>query len=190
MKRVVATALGALVFLCGSVRAEPGPVVSYLMSQPASVFTIGMMRLERRLTQLGSRVGAGYFASYDWEKNRIEVSSIDFDSVQAPQERCRALISAVRSDAGVDMDTGNFLGKLKNSYYADLFSQIGFKKKTDPEDLARQVDTIIVIDASVFGRDGTSASCEGPLVSNRILIEEQAPSNAKARQSNSPTQRK
>lgn len=49
--------------------AEPTPLVTRLMDTPASMFDIGMIKVQKQLDSLGK----GYTVSYSWEKNKFLV---------------------------------------------------------------------------------------------------------------------
>ena len=69
-----------------SARAEPGPVGRWLMNEPASLFDLGMIRLNMEAKtwerphdtfNIEMKEAYGgiplYFAKYDWDENRIAV---------------------------------------------------------------------------------------------------------------------
>ena len=74
---------GLLIFIlsmtASPVRAEPSPAVQWLMNEPASVFDIGMMRLEQKLkgyNKLLSKNAGGdtmIVLWYLWKKNQLAI---------------------------------------------------------------------------------------------------------------------
>lgn len=130
MKRLLAigAALSSLAF---GVRADPGPVVDYLMSTPASIFSIGLARIQQNLDEITSQlkeqilstsskqkakgwVGGGS-VNYLPNENRINITftvmNIDGDEnqiIKPSKNSCKALLNTIRDKAGVNGKTGEF----------------------------------------------------------------------------------
>jgi len=89
MKKLLALFLFPL-----GVNAQPGPTTQYLMNEPASLFDIGMMRLDTLTTSFEQRVGLSWVASdgrreffkaevhsdYDADDDKIYVSFLVMNS--------------------------------------------------------------------------------------------------------------
>ena len=70
------------VFMCSSfkpVLADPTPSISYLMNEPASLFDLGMYKLEQALNwiYLNNDSELTVVVNYHWVKNRISILFID-----------------------------------------------------------------------------------------------------------------
>ncbi len=145
--------------------AEPGPVGLWLMNEPASMWTLGMARLERyvygwnTMHPLGSYpVGVGY----DWDENRITI----WANVSEPfdKNKCSMIVEEIRKSGHV-VEGKILLAPLrKSSTYADFFGPIGFGKPSAPEDYRERLDDIIRVRANFDG-----GGCEGSLVSTEVL---------------------
>ncbi len=130
MKRLLAigAALSSLAF---GVRADPGPVVDYLMSTPASIFSIGLARIQRNLDEITSQLkeqllstsskqkAKGLFVrsgvNYLSNENRITIklTVFNFESdesqiIKPSKNSCKALLNTIRDKAGVNGKTGEF----------------------------------------------------------------------------------
>ena len=162
-------ALAAAVAFGGTrANAEPGPVGQWLMNEPASLWTIGMMRLELYIegwTGLHPLVNYYRGAEYRWDENRINIYAYSFEQKYS-KEKCAELISELR-DSGLVRD-GRVIGDLENSTYADYFGQIGYQSKTIPKDYHKRLDEIIKVEVRLAG-----GACEGKLVSKEILYRDQ-----------------
>ncbi len=55
--------------------AEPTPLVAKLMETPASMFDVGLIKVQRQLDSNGK----GYTVSYNWEKNKFIVQKYFYD---------------------------------------------------------------------------------------------------------------
>ena len=57
-------------------RAEPGPVGTWLMNEPASLWDLGMLRLEEYISEMKEthlQVNYTEDINYDWDENRIMI---------------------------------------------------------------------------------------------------------------------
>ena len=161
-------------------RAEPGPMVRWLINKPASLFDIGMLlsRLDleelKDYEELQDRGGhLLFFPRYDWDKNRIYLMGSIFDASPETDGKlfCKLLISKVRKIGGV-LDDGKVFGN-SHSGFAANFGHIGYTAKDEPDDYLRKLDHIIEVEGYV-DIEGSSAAirCHGPLVSNKVYFEE------------------
>ncbi|MBK8158761.1 MAG: hypothetical protein IPK59_08385 [Rhodospirillaceae bacterium] len=138
-----------LMLVAGVARAEPGPMVTYLMNSTASDFTIGMLRLELALDKHANRLGENYavLPLYDWEKNRINVwvwyntkTDVDFIS----EKHCKEVVSDIRGLLGIKLDTGKpWSGD--ESFIGMYFTPIGYESKAQPKDLGKNLESDIAI---------------------------------------------
>ncbi|MCY4595525.1 MAG: hypothetical protein OXC19_12115 [Bryobacterales bacterium] len=85
--RALLRAVGTVALLCclmTPVRAEPGPVGKWLMTEPLTLWDHGMMNMERDAKQAAERIKTGgdqwaAWALYDWDNNEIEINLINLD---------------------------------------------------------------------------------------------------------------
>lgn len=148
----------------GPLRAEPGPVGKWLMEKPASLWDLGMLRLEEFVFGWkGAHPLANYSVrvSYDWDQNRIMIEF--FVEEEFKKEKCAYIISRTRHSGGIDED-GKLSTTLNQSYYASFFSHMGYKTNEAPENYLRRLDKIFRV--KVLFKNG---SCEGKLLSNKVL---------------------
>ena len=177
----------SLVFAWSPLRAEPGPVIGYLMNSPASVFSFGMYQLRLEVEKSGLqlqrifRARVTTSASYDWDRNRIRIAYV----VAAPpntaketnRKRCSALINAIKKRAGIDPATGKPLRPsiMPHSRFAALFQEIGFEKDDAPKGYERKIDLVTEI-AALVGTDkqgkrqSTAVNCQAALTSPKVLF--------------------
>lgn len=82
--------------------ADPTPLVAKLMDTPASMFDIGMIKIQKKL----DTHAPGYSVSYNWEKNRFEISRHFLErrkEVECKTEKsCKDLVKA-KNEADTDV---------------------------------------------------------------------------------------
>lgn len=100
----------ALLLLPFAANAEPGPTTQYLMTEPASLFDVGMVRLDILTTEFEKRVGLSWATNtgsreffeaevnshYDRDDDRIYVSFLVMNSEATPaqmEEGCGVAMS-------------------------------------------------------------------------------------------------
>lgn len=177
----------ALLCIAAPARADPGPVVNYLLKTPVSLFGSGLIRLsqylEKRTDGILSEKEKEYFSGisltrYDWEKNRIYISYSVYKHGRAPEKakldsqdlkhRCKSIAQAFRSYGGVSTTTGAYVSELiKNSFYAEYFSPTGYTRNDAPERYLERLDKIIEIRVNLL-----HVHCSGELLSSKVLFEE------------------
>ena len=168
-------------------RAEPGPVVNWLMNEPASLFDVGMLRLDLwisiwgehpRIIEIKQRFGSSSWAHpwYNFEENRIYVTisvhdGIDVDNA-GRKAVCRELIDFMSRQAVVDPTTGKYVDdRLKVSAFAQRFEHRDYTKTSAPSDYQSRLDGIFVLRAFV-GEDPRRTTCRRALMSNKVYFEE------------------
>ena len=146
-------------------KADPGPIVTYLMGQPASVFDLGMYRLSEFLLRLNDNIEERYqprtshmVAGYSFNENRIQLVHI----IAIPREPdkeglCKDMIDFLRSSAG--FQNGKLVTFLENSIYSSLFSYSGYSNNNEPKNYRNKLDEIMQIRVVVDG-----FICEAPLI--------------------------
>jgi hypothetical protein len=143
-------------------RAEPGPVIRWLMAEPASLWELGMFRLQSLLLAefRGDHPLARVWrdARYDWAENRIHVSIATDERYE--EARCARLVGELRSLANVK-DGKPLNGE--SSLFANQFAR-GFSTPDEPDDYTKRLDGIMVLRV---GMDG--GSCRGRLLSDEVV---------------------
>jgi hypothetical protein len=132
--------------------AEPGPVVRRLMETPATLFSLGLVRLQLALEAIASGYrGDGtlvLLSSYDWDANRIVIEA-DLAHPQPSRELCAEVLGFLRGRARVHpREDGRYLAEwMDGSAFSSLFGHVGFTEPGFPADIARRLDEIVVLRA-------------------------------------------
>jgi len=164
-KLLVLTVFISWIAYSGHARAEPDSTVSWLMSEPASVFDIGMMKLENHLIQKTQQFNLDFdfitdlngWPYYDWDKNRITIIIVT-RTCNYSKERCKTLIDELRFFE-------NFAKKHQGySKFAGFFEHNGYSSKDEPKGIAADLDKIMEIKIIMKGGE-----CRGPLTSQEVL---------------------
>lgn len=171
--------------------ADPGPVGNYLINTPASQFSIGLLRLQLSLEKLSAddQDSAYFWSEYNWAENRIAISAFALGTMEFSNASCRDLINKVRSDAGVNTETGEIKDYRRLLYgdwteYSDLFGPVGYERTDAPENWQSRLDQIFVVFGTVYQNadfSGSAITCQGRLVSSEILVDVTNQSDAPAR---------
>jgi hypothetical protein len=154
--------------------AEPGPVIKYLMDEPASLFTVGLIQADTWMKETFSAQGQHGFASYDWDSNRISFGIIilDGDAAPDPRSQCGGLIWKVRRALGINPDTGKYLIN-DWTMLSTFFSQRGYQSGGQPDDLYERLLQVTEVTAIVPGKASNKPiKCKGPLLSSETLFTE------------------
>lgn len=185
-----ASIVGAIILtLCGwRASAEPGPTINYLMNGNVSLFSFGLYRLGVRLNsdldfmkqiifnKIKQNRTAGLYVDvvYDWDRNVIvaQYNYLEFEkAVENSMLRsiCSEIIRLFRINGGVS-EGGNISIKGASSGYSRMFSDLGFKRASDPKDHLAKIDTIIEATSVVRSSHGAEApeqsvTCRGQLLS-------------------------
>jgi hypothetical protein len=143
-------------------RAEPGPVGRWLMTEPASLWELGMSRLQSLLlTGLpGDHPLARLWrnAYYSWDENRIYVTVASDERYE--EARCSYFVGELRSLANVK-DGKPLNGE--SSLFANQFAR-GFSTHDEPEDYTERLDEIMVLRVDMDG-----GACHGRLLSDEVV---------------------
>lgn len=189
MLRNAAVALAAVICLAtiSPTRADPGPVVNWLMQEPASLFDLGMMRLHiekfewsnpRRTFNEEMKAQYGdipvYLVFYNWRENRIYVlgaikSQDLLLSKEEAKQVCKRIIGEISRLANVDPKTGTTNGD--HSIFADFFSHYDYENPKEPDNYKSKLDQIFVLAANVRVHNETTF-CRRPLLSAKVYFEE------------------
>lgn len=170
--------------------ADPGPVVQWLMNEPASLFDIGIWKLDlelERISEIELEWAMSAYADYDWARNRITIKarvskfqSRGEDPIKQLKRGCRSWMEHLRSNGGVLIYSSGYIPDSKSSKYSDYFAHFGYNNENQPKDYRQKLDEIIELRVkAIFAlKDitdslvGTQVNCGGPLVSNKIYFEE------------------
>jgi hypothetical protein len=174
MRHLLTMTCCCLVLAAAPAHADPGPTVKYLIDDAVSSFTLGMLRIELRLDELYRNSPGIAFVDYDWDKNRILLIFTAPLGIEPTKENCREAINKLRTQGGVNPNTGQLL-LADGSFYSAGFRPIGYEQKKEPKNLRNEIDEIIEVHAFLGGGSGEKVSCQGALLSNTILFEAEPP---------------
>ena len=192
MLRKSAAVLAVVLWLgnVNATRADAGPVVNWLMSEPASLFDLGMLRLQTEATKwtrkshiynetMDAQYGTypGYEVWYDWDENRIFVESYllyEINIIDDAKQACRIMLDAISQNASVDPETGEPTRTISGSpvsEFARYFRHSDYATKNTPDNYMTRLDKIFMLRA-VVNPLGDSTTCFRPLLSNKVYFEE------------------
>ena len=189
-KLVASVAVCACLIYPNGLRAEPGPIVSWLMGEPASLFDIGMLRLEMELSTWGENdvanaegiygLSGHYSAKYDWAQNRIIIDGLFLPDLkpqvplntQTVRPICKRILTTLALHVNVDPE-GALFPNNEGSALAVLFAHNGYRTRNQPPGYLRRLDKIFVLQAKVpFDPEGNYQFCKRSLLSSQVLYEE------------------
>lgn len=188
IKKIILILIVVLFANIGLCVAEPTPSISYLMKTPVSMFDFGMHRLniylaekvKNRLEELTREVSVtdsklNVRASYDWAKNRIIIGTgtmTSFNDVKTAKKLCKSITQSIKNHLNV-FATGPAVYGI--SLLGVFFSHIGYESTSEPESLAKELETITEIQVSLsFKKDGilNLFSSESALMEEAISFSE------------------
>ena len=153
MKKII-----AILLLPALANASPGPVSRYLMYEPASLFDVGMMRLQSLTSWAESQVGfawtlhgklkpvgKGINASYSYEDDRIYVVIYAMDEAATEvqmQEGCQKALQQLR------------IVVIKS--LPQLFHHDGFDSPTEPINFFHTLFNMFELRCYVSGHDSSA----------------------------------
>lgn len=170
------SALLLLFLLVSPAQADPNKTISYLMSEPMSMFDWGMYRLSRGVignyyanNEHVSNAGS-LSVDYDWDKNIIVMHHTIYQKTESlkkisSRDLCKELIKSFK-----------FWHKAPTQSLGKFFVHKDFRSKSEPANLVRDVESLIVISISIWasetGEPPFKEICKGssPLLSNEISI--------------------
>lgn len=160
-------------------KADPGPIVNWLMNEPVSLFDLGMLRLKKDAEEAVKNLfGAQYtglvseqylsFVQYDYAKNRIQIG---FDArrsrkLKFEKAACKKHLGVARFSMGTVVE-----GKVVFRDASDAalnFTHVGYSVESQPKDLAKKLDDIITVEIFMDG-----GSCFGSLVSEDVFYRDE-----------------
>ena len=117
--------------------AGPDKTSSKLMNTPATLWDIGMLRLEiqlKRIKTLARDLKAFQMTNirYNFDDDDIEVSLVTFKQYDfnTASSMCEAGLNTLQSNAGVNPDKGEVEQPATASRWSDLFNHIGYANPT------------------------------------------------------------
>jgi hypothetical protein len=187
MLRNAAAVLAVVLCLANTnaTRAEPGPVVNWLMNEPASLFDIGMLQLtttvwgwsdRKEIKQMSAQLGGTiWFAPmYQFDENRIYVAASVSDAVgiDGAQRKaiCKNLIEFMSRMALVDSVTGKPMMGFEHSGFSSEFAHLAYRSTSEPENYRVRLDRIFVLKAII--NESPQTTCRRDLLSNKVYFEE------------------
>lgn len=175
--RVILTlAIGILPY--SSTYANPDETTRQLMTESASVFDVGMLRLELELSQIKKTVRYPKSfdllnASYIWNKDQIVIFTGPINAVSTIEDAksgCKEAFSVIRNYALVSAATGKLLNFVDNTNFSGFFSHNGYSISKIQSSLA-EFDKKFVLKCRCPVRGGEDIKAEAPLLSNKIFFE-------------------
>ena len=130
--------------------AEPTSNIRYLMNDSITMLDWGMYQLEMQVDAFAPKDCFPY-VYYDWDKNRI-IITLDSIGIERPTEVeakkwCRKSIGEIKSCFQIDPEKGKPYAKNGCSSLHFKFKHRGYKDKSLPENLYKELDNITVIKA-------------------------------------------
>ena len=175
-----------LCLLAAAAHGETATGVKWLMNEPATLWDLGLLRVESRIQGLlqargDTNWGASVFYDQDSGRLTIEAShgvtrtSPPLTESQARNE-CRATIDGMRLQLMVDPSTGRPL-RGEHSQLGAYFAHKGPSRQSDdgsvrPSETPGQLDAMARLRVTVYG-PGVSVECEAPLLGTDIIFREQ-----------------
>lgn len=165
----------SLNFLCldGITRAESSQTVRHLMREPATLFDLGIVRLENLLRK--NQPGT-LDVSYDRERNKILIRVVRINRMSRGEknrakEDLRRLVQQDILKIRQDLNINPATGEIDSGYTAleNCFSHADDAKNSGPTDLKDELYNMTEIAAKVIvHRDEAAVEARVPLKGNRI----------------------
>ena len=152
-------------------QAEPGPIGRWLMSEPLTLWDIGMIRAEEEASRaakasspdLGfSRWGG---ARYSWENNEIELYmyAVGYEG-EPTHEKCNEVRQTFIRDLVYWGDNDDALRLILTDTISEWFSHEGWQKQSRDEKIGEKMARITFVEVVLSGPKGL-ISCR-----DRILV--------------------
>lgn len=162
-----------LLFLGGITHAEPPKTVGHLMTEPATLFDLGIVRLENLLKNNQPGI---LEVSYDRERNKINISVVRIMRMSRGEknrskEDLRRLIQQDIGKVRRDLNINLVSGEIDSGYTAleNCFSHADAPTNSGPTDLRDELYNMTEISAKVIvHRDEAAVEARVPLKGNRI----------------------
>lgn len=170
---IVIAGLVILLFGVGAAPAGPTKTVRNLMTEPATMFDLGIVRLE---SFLRNNQPGKLDVSYDWERNKIQINVVRINRMSKQNKKTNVEdfrrqiqhdIQKIRKDLNVNPATGEI-----DSGYTTLencFRHAGNSPQDEPTSLKNELYDMIEISAKVIvHRNDLFLEARAPLKGNRI----------------------
>lgn len=157
--------LGAVVF-AQPAAADPAGIIANLEKRTPTLLDLSLARLEGFLQADGAANGYSAFARV--EDDRIKILAW-LPGHPGTEEACRALITRLRTIAGVDPETGWPLDPA--TLFASYFNYTSFTAFDVDQSYDETVDSMIELTAvsGIAGNDEAFV-CQGPLLSKDVAV--------------------
>jgi hypothetical protein len=165
-----------LIFSPGITLAEPTKAIHSLMTEPATLFDLGIVRLENLLKK--TQTGA-LDVSYDFQSNKIQISVIVTNRMSTQEKKSSKdkflreighIIQTIRLDLGVNPSTGEV--DAGNTAFEDCFRHAGRNKNAGPANLREELYNMTEISVKVKVQRGKVAmEGQAPLVGKDIVYD-------------------
>jgi len=162
---VAGAALLSLAFIQPAA-ADPKAVLDVLSKKTPTLLDLSLARLEAYLQADGTQNGYSAFAYVQDEKIEVYAWSPEHPGTE---EACKALLTRLRTIAGVDPATGWPLDPA--SLFASYFNYPSFTAFDVDPSYDETVDSMIEVKAVIgIGGNGEAVICTGPLLSTEATI--------------------
>jgi len=158
LNRIVAVVLAS--GLATQASAEPGPTVTYLMNEPASMFDIGIIRMEKTVEdQLAAPFGTETmysYVGYDFNKNRIYVGGTFIVAPEFDGELtgiCESAIENLATALGLYL-VADFRAHVALTM-GEYFGHQGYARSNQPEEIGDKLLEIVAFEARIIGPNET-----------------------------------
>lgn len=149
IRRAMASAALGLLVAPQAAHSAPGEVTGWMMNDPATVFDVGMLRLEVWLDEVGEGLNTGfdfnYMTSvhYDYEDDEIVMTAnvyMDPYFRDLGEYGCVNFMQRVRSLAFVNPSTGGYARGNTSSNIAPFFGHSGLERLNAPKGWRQELD--------------------------------------------------
>ena len=153
MRRILMSSVIAFLILTNPkiTNAEPSETIKYLMNEPATLFDLGLYRINQELSERPipftidkAPPATRIYAEYNWDLNRIEINIRYLYGTKKIPNNIKELalfhIDNLKVYLGIDTRTGRPFGK--QSRLKEYFIHLNFENKNRPKYLGEKLDQI------------------------------------------------
>lgn len=167
----------ALLGAWGVVNAEPTPLVSKLMAEPVSLFSLGMYRLGQDVSERAEKAGFSMgTVSYKWDTNEIVIDAMSFaDSKvaqcatpQACETNLREGLVKFANSYAWQMPDKTWMEFVTGNFSHEGYTQKQFYSGKSLEQAVQDLGRIVKISGSVM-KGGTIYQCKRELKSSDVF---------------------
>jgi hypothetical protein len=159
-KSVILTIIISL-SLVGIVQAEQTETIRYLMTEPLTLFDLGVYKLDKLVNEDPS---VNATVTFDWKSNKINIHVMilewiakkgainNSDNKKEAYELVRLIVNTIRTKLGVNYQTGNFFSG--NTAFEDCFRPAnGRTIKNEPKNLKEDLFNMTDISVHFSGEN-------------------------------------